>query len=81
MGSINLLFVRKLQLLGDSAMWLVIAGVLSLGLGILALVGLLALVRELFFERFHEASSTYDEGSVSTGDVGRASGRRCVTTR
>jgi hypothetical protein len=72
--------MRKLQLLGDSAMWLVIAGVLSLGLAILALVGLLALARELIFERFHEANSTDDEGNAGTAGVGRASGRRCTMT-
>jgi hypothetical protein len=80
MGSINLIAVRKLQQLGDSAMWLVIVGVLSLGLGILALVGLLALARELIVERAHGADSTEEEGTPGTGDVGRASGRRCVMT-
>jgi len=49
--------MRKLQLLGDSVVWLVIVAVLSLGLGILALVGLLALARELIFERSDEADS------------------------
>jgi hypothetical protein len=73
--------MRKLQPLGDSAMWLVIVGVLSLGLGILALVGLLVLVRELILERFHEANSTDGEGTPGTGDAGRASGRRCVMTQ
>ena len=80
MGSINLIAMRKLQLLGDTAMWLVIVGVLSLVLGILALVGLLALARELIFERSHEAHSTDDEGTTGTGNVGRASEGRCVTT-
>jgi hypothetical protein len=32
-------------------MWLGIVGVLSLGLGILALIGLLAVVKELFCDR------------------------------
>jgi hypothetical protein len=73
--------MRKLQLLGDSAMWLAIVGVLSVGLGILALVGLLALARELIVERSHEADSTDDEGTADTGDAGRASERRCVMTR
>ena len=72
--------MRKLQLLGDSAMWLVIVGVLSLCLGTLALVGLLVLIRELIFERFHEASPTDDEGTPGTGDA-RDSGRRCVMTQ
>jgi hypothetical protein len=69
--------MRKLQQLGDSAMWLVIVAVLSLGLGILALVGLLALAREFIVERTHEADSTEEEG---TRDIGRASGPRCVMT-
>jgi hypothetical protein len=72
--------MRKLQLLGDSAMWLVMVAVLSLGLGILALVGLLALARELMVERSHEASSTDEESTTGTGDVGRASGRGYVMT-
>jgi hypothetical protein len=78
MSSINLVGMRKLQLLGDSAMWLVIVGVLSLGLGILALVGLLVLARELIVERCHGADSTEDEGTTGAGDVGHASGRRCL---
>jgi uncharacterized protein (DUF58 family) len=73
--------MRKLQLLGDSAMWLVIAGVLSLALGILALVGLLAFARALIFERSPEANSTVDQGTTGTGNVGRASGRRWVMTQ
>jgi len=58
----------------------VIVGVLSLCLGILALVGLLALAKELIFERSDETDSTNDRGSTGTGDVGRASGRRYVMT-
>jgi hypothetical protein len=72
--------MRKLQLLGDSAMWLVIAGVLSLCLIILVLVGLLAIVRELIGERSHETNSMDDEATgtgTGTGEVGRASGQRC----
>jgi hypothetical protein len=80
MGSINLGYMRKLQLFGDSAMWLVVAGVLSLGFVILAVVWLLALVRELFVERVQEADSMLDEGAAGNGDVGRASERRCVMT-
>ena len=80
MGSITLVSMRKLQQLGDWAMWLVIVGLLSLGFGILALVGLLALARALVFERWHEANTTDDEGATSTGDVGRASGH-CVITQ
>jgi hypothetical protein len=80
MGSINLINMRKLQLLGDSVMWLVIAGVLSLGFVILAVVWLLALIRELFVERALEADSTPDEGAAGTADVDGASERRCVMT-
>jgi hypothetical protein len=60
-------------------MRLVIVGVLSLGLGILALVWLLALARELIVDRSFEADSREDEGTTGTGDAGRASERRCVT--
>jgi hypothetical protein len=59
-------------------MWLVIVGVLSLGLGILALIGLLVVARELIFERLFEANSVDDE--ATKGDGGRASGR-CAMTR
>ena len=79
LGSINLISMRKLQLLGDSAMWLVIVAVLGLGLVILALVGLLALARELIVERSHEADSE-EGGTPGTAAVGRAAGRGCVTT-
>jgi hypothetical protein len=73
--------MRKLQLLGDSAMWLVMVAVLSLGVGILALVGLLVLARELIFERSDEANSTDSAVTTGTGDVGRASGRPSVMTQ
>jgi hypothetical protein len=61
-------------------MWLVIVGVVSLGLGILALVGLLVVARELIFERPFE-SSVDDGGTEGKCDGGRASGRRCAMTR
>ena len=67
--------MRKLQLLGDSTMGLVIVGVLTFGLGVLALVGLLALIREFVFECCHETTSTDDDGT----DEVRASGRRVTT--
>jgi hypothetical protein len=79
-GSINLIAMRKLQLLGDWAMWLVIVGVLSFVFGILALVGLVALVRELIVERHHDAHPTEDERAAGTGDIVRPSSRRYVTT-
>jgi hypothetical protein len=62
-------------------MWLVIVGVLSLVLGILALVGLLVVARELIFERPFEANSMDDESTKGQCDGGRSSGRRCATTR
>jgi hypothetical protein len=61
-------------------MWLVIVGALSLALGILALVGLLAVARELIFERPFE-NSIDDGGTEGKCDGDRASGRRCATTR
>jgi hypothetical protein len=54
-GGINLLAMRKLQLLGDLAMRLVFAGVLSLGLVIFALLGLLAVARALILEAAQRA--------------------------
>jgi hypothetical protein len=79
-GSINLIAMRELQQLGESVIWLVIVGALSLGLAIVALVGLGAIARELILEHTHEADSTEKEGTPGTGDVGRASRRRCVLT-
>ena len=72
--------MRKLQLLGDLVVWLVIVGVLSLGVGILALVGLLAIAREMIFERSDGTDSTSDERASGTGDVGRGSRRQYVMT-
>jgi hypothetical protein len=61
-------------------MWLVIVGALSLGLGILALVGLLVVARELILERPFE-NSMDDGGTKGKCDGSRASGRRCAMTR
>jgi hypothetical protein len=61
-------------------MWLLIVGVVSLGLGILALIGLLAVATELFcdssldFNLGGGAARSYDAG-------GGASARRCTVTR
>jgi hypothetical protein len=61
-------------------MWLVIVGVLSLGFGVLALIGLLAVVKELFCDSSVDAN--FSGGAAGRHDVGgRASARRCVTTR
>jgi hypothetical protein len=61
-------------------MWLVIVGVLSLGLGILALIGLLAVARELFRETPLDAHFADAGGATSQHDVRGAYGRRRVTT-
>ncbi len=76
MGSINLVYDRgNCNRSEVSAMWLVIVGVLSLGLGILALIGLLALARELFCERSYDADFDRRQGTKGPRDVGgRASG-------
>ena len=44
-------------------MWFVIVGAMSLGLGILAMVGLLSVARELIVERPFEANSMDDGGT------------------
>jgi hypothetical protein len=59
-------------------MWLVIVGVLSLGLGILALIGLLAVAKELFCESSLDANFT-DAGDKGRHDVGGRATPRCVT--
>jgi hypothetical protein len=58
-------------------MWLIIVGLLSFGLGILALIGLLALVQELFCESTLDADVT-DAGGRD--DAGRTYGPRRVMT-
>jgi hypothetical protein len=61
-------------------MWLVIVGVLSLSLGILALIGLLVVARELFCDSSFDANFAYVRAKGRHDVGGRASGR-CVTTR
>jgi hypothetical protein len=66
-------------------MWLVL-GILCLGLGCLALIGLLAVARELIFKRFFQADSLEEdspEDRQTSGrcDLDRASARRYVMTR
>jgi hypothetical protein len=62
--------------------WLVIVGVLSLGLGISALIGLLTVAKELFCDSSLDAKVTDAGGAIGRHDVGgRASARRCVVTR
>jgi hypothetical protein len=60
-------------------MWLVI-GLLSLGLGVLALVGLLVVAKELIFKSSFEADSSDDAGTTGGSDVARSHGP-CVMTR
>ena len=60
-------------------MWLVIVGLVGVGLGILALIGLLAVAKELFCDSSLDASFA-DEGGTGRHDVGsRASGRSVMT--
>jgi hypothetical protein len=62
-------------------MWPVIVSLLIVGLGTLALIGLLALVKELFCDSPFDANVT-DAGTTSRQRVGgRASARRCVVMR
>jgi len=62
-------------------MWLVIAGLLSLGFGVLALIGLLAVVKELFFDSPPDANLANAGTAGRHGVGGRDSVRRCVVTR
>jgi len=61
-------------------MWLVIVGVLSLSLGILALIGLLVVARELFCDSSFDANFA-DVRANGRHDVGGRASGRCVTTR
>ena len=61
-------------------MWLVI--VLSVGLGILALIGLLAVAKELLCDSSLDANFTDAAPATGRHDAGcRASARRCVIPR
>jgi hypothetical protein len=62
-------------------MWLVIVIGLSLGLGVLALIGLLVLVRELFCEGSLDAGITDVGDATARHHIGHASARRSVLTR
>jgi hypothetical protein len=61
-------------------MWLVIVGLSSLVFGILALIGLLAVAKELFRDCSLEADFT-DASAAGRHDVGGRASGRCVTTR
>jgi hypothetical protein len=61
-------------------MWLLIVGVLSLGLGILALIGLLAVATELFCDSSLDLD--FGGGAARSHDVGGgAPARRYMVTR
>jgi len=61
-------------------MWTVIA--LSLALGILALIGLLVVAKELFCDSSPDANFTDAGGATGRHDLGgRAPTRRCALTR
>jgi hypothetical protein len=62
-------------------MWLVIVGVLSLVLGVLELIGLLALAKELFCDSSLDANFTDAAGATGRHDVGGRASGRYVTTR
>ena len=63
-------------------MWFLTVAVVSVVFGILALIGLLALAKELFCDSSLEANFADAGGATVRDDVGsRASGRRCVMTR
>jgi hypothetical protein len=62
-------------------MWLMIVGVSSLAFGILALIGLLAVAKELLRDSSLEADFTDAASAASRHDVGGRASGRCVTTR
>ena len=62
-------------------MWLVLVGVISLSFGVLALVGLLAVAKELFFDSPPDAGLTNAGTTGRQGVGGRDSARRCVAMR
>jgi len=62
-------------------MWLVIVGASSLVFGFLALIGLLAVAKELFCDRSLGADFTDAASAAGRHDVGGRASGRCVTTR
>jgi hypothetical protein len=62
-------------------MWLLIVGLLGVGLGILALVGLLAVVKELFCDSSLDANCTDAARATGRHDVGGRVSARCVMPR
>lgn len=71
-GGINLLTHEETATAqGSSSMWFVIVGVIGLGLGLVAVIGLLAVARDLIVERPFEANSM-DDGGTKGKSVGKA---------
>ena len=62
-------------------MWLAIVGVASLAFGILALIGLLAVAKELFCDSSLAGDFTDAATAAGRHDVGGRASGRCVTTR
>jgi hypothetical protein len=61
-------------------MWLLIVGLLGVGLGVLALIGLLGVAKELFCDRSPDANFR-DAGTTGPYDVGGRASARCVMPR
>ena len=61
-------------------MWLLIVGLLALGFGVLALIGLLAVAKELFCDSSPDANFG-DAGTTGRYVVGRRASARCVMPR
>ena len=61
-------------------MWLLIVGLLGLGFGVLALIGLLAVAKELFCDSSPDASFG-DAGTTGRYVVGGRDSARCVMPR
>jgi hypothetical protein len=62
-------------------MWLVIVGVSSLAFGILALIGLLAVAKQLLCDSSLEADFTDAASATGRHDAGGRASGRCVTAR
>jgi hypothetical protein len=61
-------------------MWLLIVGLLGVGFGVLALIGLLAVAKELFCDSSPDANFG-DAGTTGRYVVGRRASARCVMPR
>ena len=61
-------------------MWLLIVGLLGVGFGVLAVIGLLAVAKELFCDSSPDANFG-DAGTTGRYVVGRRASARCVMPR